>query len=122
MDDDSYETVKLVSAEVTTEYVEAWSILSADHYNCILEGMFSITPPATEQLAFFEIGKDMMYDAAAKQADIEKYGLYTYEEFAHLLTCEQFDALNVPEIKVAVGKGLITYEEILWLIKTYIHN
>ena len=120
-DGDSYKTVKLVSATVTTEYVEAWAILTADHYNCILEGMFSITPPATEQLAFFEIGEDMKYDADAKQADIEKYGLYTYEEFAHLLTYEQFDALNVAEIKVAVGKGLITYDEVLWLIDTYIN-
>ena len=122
VDGDSYKTVKLVSAEVTTEYVEAWSILSANHYNCILEGLFSVTPPATLQLAFYEIGEGMKYDAEAKQADIEKYGLYTYEEFAHLLTYEQFDALNVPEIKVAVGKGLITYGEILWLIETYIHN
>ncbi len=117
----SYETVKLVAAEVTTEYVEAWSILTADHYNCMLEGMFSITPPATEQLAFFEIGAEMKYDADAKQADIEKYGLFTYEEFDHLLTYEQFDALNLPEIKVAIGKGLITYEEILGLIAAYMH-
>ena len=116
---DTYKTVKLVSATVTTEYIEAWSILSADYYNCVLEGLFSITPPATEQLAFFEIGADMKYDAEAKQADIETYGLYTYEEFAHLLTEEQFEALNIAEIKVAVGKGLITYDEILWLIAAY---
>lgn len=117
----SYKTVKLVSATVTTEYIEAWSILTADHYNCILEGLFSVTPPATLQLAFFEIGEGMMYDVEAKANDIETYGLYTYEEFAHLLTEAEFEALNIAEIKVAVGKGLITYDEILWLIATYIH-
>ena len=116
---DSYKTVKLVSAEVTTEYVEAWSILTADYYNCILEGMFSVTPPATEQLAFFTIGEDMKYDAEAKQADIEKYGLYTYDEFAHLMTEEQFEDFNIAEIKIAIGKGLITYEEVLELLATY---
>ena len=116
----SYNTVKLVSATVTREYVEAWSILTAYHYNCILEGLFSITPPATKQLAFFEIGEDMRYDAEAKANDIETYGLYTYEEFAHLLTEEEFEVLNIAEFKIAVGKGLITYDEILWLIKAYI--
>ena len=119
-DGNSYRTVKLASATVTTEYVEAWSVLTADHYNCVLDGMFAITPPATEQLAFFEIGADMKYDAEAKQADIEAYGLYTYDEFAHLLTETEFEVLNVAEMKVAVGKGLITYDEILWLIATYI--
>lgn len=115
----TYKTVKLVSADVTTEYVEAWSILTCDHYNCIMEGMFSITPPATKQLAFFEIGANMKYDATAKLADIREYGLYKYSEFDHLLTYAQFDAFNIPEIKVAVGKGLITYDEVVTLINAY---
>lgn len=122
VDGDSYKTVKLVSAEVSTEYVEAWSILTSEYYNCVLEGMFTITPPATLQLAFFEIGEDMKYDAEAMKADIEKYGLYTYDEFDHLMTREQFEALNMAEMKVAVGKGLITYEEILGLISMYIEK
>ena len=119
IDGNSYKTTKLVSVEIYEEYLEAWSILSADYYNCFLEGMFSVTPPATLQLAFFEIGADMKYDAEAKQADIEKYGLYSYDEFAHLLSKEAFEVLNVAEIKIAVGKGMITYEELLWLIATY---
>ena len=119
VDGDTYKTVKLVSAEASVEYVEAWSILTADQYNCVLEGMFSITPPATEQLAYFEIGEDMKYDAEKKQADIEKYGLYTYEEWAHLMTEQQFEAFNFAEIKIAVGKGLITYDELIALLASY---
>ena len=116
---DVYKTVKLVSVDVTAEYVEAWSILTADYYNCVLEGMFSVTPPATEQLAFFEIGEDMKYDEVKKQADIEKYGLYTYEELSHLMTREQFEAFNFAEIKIAVGKGLITFDELCALLDVY---
>ena len=119
VDGNGYKTVKLASVATSVEYVEAWSVLSAGYYNCVLEGMFSITPPATEQLAFFEIGSDMKYDAEAKQADIEKYGLYTYEEMAHLMTEEQFEAFCFAEIKVAVGKGLITFDELLALLETY---
>ena len=119
VDGDGYTTTRLECADVSVEYTEAWSVLSIGYYNCIIEGMFTITPPATEQLAFFDIGADMKYDAEAKQSDIDRYGLYTYEEFAHLMSKEAFDALNIAQIKIAVGKGLITYDEVLALISIY---
>jgi hypothetical protein len=56
------------------------------------------------------------------EADIEKYGLYTYEDFDEYLTYEQFVAFNVQYFKIAVGKGNYTYEGILNLIDTYLNN
>ena len=35
------------------------------------------------------------------------------------MTYEAFEAFNVPQIKIAVGKGLITYEEVIALILKY---
>lgn len=111
---------QLVSYSVTEEYTESWSILTAEHYNCILEGMLTLTPAEVEDspkyLMPFVIDGNMKYDADSMQADIEKYGLYTYEEFANSLTYEQYNALNLQYFKVSVGKGLITYDEILYLI------
>ena len=119
-DGESNTVTQLVSYSIKEEYTESWSILTAEHYNCVLEGMLTITPAEVEgspkYLMPFEVGEGMKYDKVAMQADIEKYGLYTYEEFADLLTYEQFQALNLPYFKVAVGKGFITYEEILYLI------
>ena len=54
-----------------------------------------------------------------KQADIEKYGLYTYEDFAEYATYEQFVAFNGAYLKVLVGKGVSTYEQILELLELY---
>jgi len=65
----------------------------------------------------FEYGEDLKIDAEKKQADIEKYGLYTYEEFADILTREQFDALNMPQIKVSVEKGIITWDDLMRIIE-----
>ena len=62
-----------------------------------------------------------MYDQEKMQADIEKYGLYTYEDFAEYVTYEQFVAFNGAYLKVAVGKGLITWEEILELIRAFVN-
>ena len=116
-----FETVTLYSYEITAKYTESYSILTAEHYNCMLENMFTVTEAEVHAvfLTPYDIGDDLKYDEAKMQADIEKYGLYTYDEFAHLLTKEEFNALNLKHFKVAVGKGLITYEEILFLIELH---
>ena len=46
----------------------------------------------------------------------------TYEDFADYLTYEQFVGFNVQYFKIAVGKGLYTYEGILNLISEYLNN
>lgn len=119
MDGDSYKTVKLTGVNVWKEYLEAWSLATNGQYNCILNGMFTVTPSVNLKLAAFDIGEDMKYDAEAMAADIQKYGLFTYEEFAHMMSRERFEEFNVAVAKVAMGKGLITYEEILELIRLY---
>ena len=123
-DSDGYKTTELIGYEVKTEYTESWSILTSGHYNCILEGMWTLTPAeipgSPDYLMPFEVGADMKYDAEKLQADIEKYGLYTYEDFADLMTREQFDALGLSTWKVAVGKGYIAWEDILQLVEIHI--
>ena len=85
------------------------------------EDMFSLTiPPIEGWFDYFEIGNDMKYDAEKMQADIEKYGLYTYEEFAEYVTYEQFIAFNGPYLKVLVGRGVLTFDGILSLIAEFV--
>ena len=116
--------VRLTDYSIKNEYTESWSILTAVPYNCILEGMLTLTPAevegSPEYLMPYEIGEDMKYDQAKMQADIEKYGLYTYDDFKDYMTYEQFAALNLANFKVSVGKGFITWDEILSLIKIHI--
>ena len=45
---------------------------------------------------------------------------YTYEDFADYCTYEQFVGLNFAQWKVAVGKGYITVEDIVYLIENYV--
>lgn len=115
--------VELVSYSVSNEYVEAWGIMSAEHYNIITEGMISydFELKDVELFNYFEVGEDMRFDETRMQTDIEKYGLYTYEDFAAYLTYEQFIAFNVQYFKIPVGKGLYTYEGIIKLIEQYLN-
>ena len=59
--------------------------------------------------------------AALMQADIEQYGLFTYEEFAELLPVseEVFEAFNGQYLKVAMGKGLISWDTLNRLVARY---
>lgn len=70
----------------------------------------------------FEVDSDTMkYDEAKKQADIEKYGLYTYEEFAEIIPVSEavFNAFNGKFLKVAIGKGLIDIHTLERLVDMY---
>ena len=64
----------------------------------------------------------MITEKGAVKDDIEKYGLYTYEDFAHVLTEAQFEALNLGHFKVSVGKGYVTYDGLIYLIENFINN
>ena len=122
---DSYITVELVGYDVVSELTTAYTILTLDHGNAIAEDMLTITSADNLSSDFFtpfDIGEDMKYDEAAIMADIEKYGLYTYEDFAEYLTYEQFVELNMSYLKVSVGKGYITYEGLIYLIENFINN
>jgi len=120
----TYTTTELVSYEITVENVAYYTIQTAIYNNCIAEGMFTLTsPPAGVDgwFDYFEIGEGLKYDEEKMQAEIEKYGLYTYEDFAEYVTYEQFIAFNGPYLKVLVGRGVLTYEDILELIATYVN-
>lgn len=120
MDGDSYTTVTLVNAEVYNEYVEAYSILAVYYYNFITNDMFSLTSPVIETNFFmpFEVGENMTFDKEKMEEDIATYGLYEYADFEGKIPYEVFEALNIKYLKVAVGKGLITYDQIIELLKS----
>ena len=77
-----------------------------------IEGLFNI----------FEYDENMKYDEQLKQQDIEKYGLYTYEDFEAYLPEEIYNLFPAPYFKVSVGKGYITFEGIVELIDKYLNT
>lgn len=120
----TYRNVELIGYEITVENVAYYTIQTAFYNNCIAENMFTLTSPpegVDGWFDYFEIGEGMRYDEEKKQAEIEKYGLYTYEDFAEYVTYEQFIAFNGPYLKILVGRGILTYEDILTLIATYVN-
>lgn len=120
----SSSAVKLYNVTVTSVNEVQYSIQSAVQINFITNGILSRTVPAvTGWFDYFDFGDMMKYNEDKVADDINQYGLYEYEDFEYLgVTYEQFIAFNGPYLKILVGKGIVTYEDILNLISEYVVN
>lgn len=112
--------LKLVGYEFGEAGSEAYSVVTAKDLNHFANGMLVFADGIDGLYNIFEYGEGMKYDEEAMAADIERYGLYTYEDWSDYITYEQFLAYNVQYLKVSVGKGLITEEGIIALIDRFL--
>ena len=115
-----YKRVTLIKASLDEEYTAPYSITTVYHFNYFIDGLFSLPGAIDGLFNYFEYADNLQYDEEKMLADIEKYGLYTYEDFAEHFSYEIFEyCIPVKYLKVAVGKGMITYEELIELFNKY---
>lgn len=117
-----WKKVKLIGVEVAKEYTSAWSPVTANHLCYYVNGMLSMPGATTGLINIFTVNPDTMkIDETAYLADIEMYGLFTYEEFKEIvyISEDMFNAFNGQYLKIAIGKGLITIDKLIELIGRY---
>ncbi|MDR2091177.1 MAG: InlB B-repeat-containing protein [Clostridiales bacterium] len=113
----NYKVVTLTNASVTSEKTGCYSLRSAYNDNAFAGGLLTLTiEDAKGFLTYFKVGDDLKYDEKMMQEDIDKYGLYTYEEWADYVSYEEFAALNGKYFKILIGKGIIASDDIFTLI------
>lgn len=121
-DGNDMEAVILIDVNISTEVTTAWSPVTYGHLCYYVNGMLSMPGGISGLFNIFEVDSEtMMYDAESMAADIDEYGLFTYEEFYEMYQIPEaiFEAVNGQYLKVSIGKGLITYEQIGELIDLY---
>ncbi|MBQ8178282.1 MAG: hypothetical protein IJ033_03715, partial [Clostridia bacterium] len=118
-----YVSVELIGVEIYEEVTRAYSPVTYGHLCYYVNGMLSMPGGITGFINIFDVvATELKYYEDAMEEDIATYGLYTYEEFTQEVAEipeEIFLAFNGQYLKVAMGKGLITEEEILSLIARY---
>lgn len=112
--------IKLIDYSITEEITRIYSPITYKHLNCFVDGILTVTNFTEGLVNYFELDENLKYDEAKMQADIEKYGLYTPEDWEGYLTYEEFMAFNGTYVKVAVGKGHTTIEDIIDRIKRFV--
>lgn len=112
--------MQLIDVKIKTETVASYSPVTYGHLCYYVNGMLSM-PGATEGLInIFEVDSNTMkFNGEAMAADIAKYGLLKYEEVADIMTEEVFNAFNGQYLAVSIGKGLITWDEVIDLLASY---
>lgn len=116
---DGNNIVTLNRAYITTEYTEVYSPVTAYHLNYFTEDILSMPGGIEGLFNIFEYDDDLKYNEELMKQDIEKYGLYTYDDFKDYCSYEFYQAFPAEYLKVAVGKGYIAFDEIIYLINRY---
>ncbi len=115
-------TVKLESYIVSSKLVERYDIVTESTLNHIANGLLACSDTLVGICNMFKFDDDFTYDIVQLQIDIETYGLYTYDEWRKYISYEDFVSFNGAYFKIAVGKGLISVDEILSLLDDLSEN
>ena len=119
-DGETVEKVELVSIEREITETTVYEVVSYKHLTCFTEGILSTSAYLDPLLNTFDIDSESLaYDAESVQKDIETYGLYTYADFEGLISKEAFELYNAAYLKIAIGKGYITWDDVLEMIDIY---
>ena len=118
--ENGFERVTMTDATLAVEYTGCYSLVTVYHLNYFVDGLFSIPGGITGLFNMFEYGEDLVYDAEQMQADIEEYGLFTYEDFEEFLPYEFYLAFPASYLKVSIGKGLMTFDDIYLYIDQFL--
>lgn len=113
-------TIKLNDYHITNEYINVYSPISSYHLNCFAEGILTVSNFTEFMMNMFEYEEDMTYNEAEIQLEIAKYGLTTYDDFKDYVSYEVYCMFPAQYMNIAIGKGLITKEEIIELINEYL--
>ena len=119
---DSLEKVQLVDVVIENEVTTAWSPVTEGHLCYFVNGMLSMPGGVGGLFNIFEVDPETMtYDYEQMAKDIETYGLYTYEELNAIcpLSEEMFNAAGGAYLKVSIGKGNLTIDELIYMINRY---
>lgn len=114
------EIVTLTDYQVYTSQTECYAVVTAGNINSFANGMLSVTDDIKGLYNIFALDEDMKYDAQKMEEDIQKYGLFSYEDWKDFVSEEEFAAFNGAFLKVSIGKGLVTQDEIVGYIEKFL--
>lgn len=117
-DNGKVKTKTIINTTYEQYQTSVYEIITSYNYNFVADNTLTVDPLIGD-VNLFEINDNLTYDFEQMQQDIATYGLYTYEDFKPYATKEQFELYNVQYLKVAVGKGLLTFDFIINSIERY---
>lgn len=110
----------LAEAFITNERTVSYELVTDYHLDYFTDGLLSIPGGITGLFNIFEYDEGtLQYNVEQKQKDIETYGLCSYEEFKDVVSYDTFMKYPTIYFKVSIGKGIMTEEDLQYLIERY---
>ena len=123
-DGNGFDEVELLTANKRVEFTGCYSVTTTYYINHFINGYLTLPGGYHWFGNYFEYGENLKYDEQAKVRDIAIYGLFTKEDFAPYLPEDMlflFDVIYPAQyLKVAIGKGLASMEEILTVVQEWV--
>ena len=114
--DKKYEKVQLKDVKIENRECRVYEVVTPKNLTCFTNGLLSVSSLLDTFCNIFEVDKETLtYDKEKMEKDIEKYGLFSYEEYEGKLSREAYEMLNLRYMKIALGKGIITTEHRMYL-------
>lgn len=120
IDNNKLNKTKLVSYKIDKKESECYSLLSAKYVNHVANSLLCVSDALEGLYNIYECDENLKYDKNKKKEDIEKYGLFTYDEWKEYVSEEEFDMFNFKDFKVSIAKGLCSEEDIKHYIKDFL--
>ena len=120
--EDFFSEVTLVNVEISKKVTTTYSPVTYGTLCYFVNGMLSMPGGITGLFNYFEVDTNtMMYDKKLMEQDIEQYGLLSYEELCEFapVSREMFDAVNGKYLNIALGKGLLTMDDVMAMAERY---
>ena len=118
----TWQTVTLDSVWTEEKVMDVYSPITAGQLCCFTEDILSVSGSFQGLVNIFAVDTDTLkYDSEKMQADIDTYGLFAYEDYAGEVPYEIYEAFNGRWMNVSVGKGLITWKRIGYLLQSFSH-
>ena len=118
-----YGNVKFIGYEIKQEYIRCYSPVTFININFISNNILTASGGIIDGLFnYFELDDNYKFDIAKKEEDIEKYGLYTYDDFLDFVPYEFYEYFNGAYLKISVEKGIWTFDDIILAINKYLHG
>ncbi len=114
--------VALTDVVIEKELTTAWSPVTEKHLCYFVNGMLSMPGGVGGLFNIFDVVPEAMhYDFKAIESDIQKYGLFTYDELNSIapLSKDMFEQAGGAYLKISIGKGNLTMDELVCMINRY---
>jgi len=121
LDGDTPVSAKIVNITAKAKYCDSYELLTYDDFNFIANNILTIEP-LTWFYGMYTIKPDLSIDMDKYLEDVAAYGQYTYDDWSDYMSETFFNLGIYKDIKIAVGKGYVTKEYIVYLLTGYVDD